>query len=155
VLAGVSVFYPAPGSRDFGLCRRLGLLPEGLSRLRSTALPIDHTTRPVESVTLMRIGRIVNFMKHLSDLGIEPESAPPPGDVVPDPGDRLETGRRLLAGFLADGRIRGAEPDGTVYPHAVSEPLAGRFLERLRLDRVQGARRVSGRLPAAAREPIL
>jgi radical SAM superfamily enzyme YgiQ (UPF0313 family) len=77
VLAGVSVFYPAPGSPDFDLCRRLDLLPSFLGRMRSSALPIEHTTRRIESVTLLRLGRLLNFMKYLLDHGL---SLPAPCD---------------------------------------------------------------------------
>ncbi|MBW2369839.1 MAG: B12-binding domain-containing radical SAM protein, partial [Deltaproteobacteria bacterium] len=44
VLAGLSIFYPAPGSRDYARAGKLGLLPAKYSLMRSSALPIDHTT---------------------------------------------------------------------------------------------------------------
>lgn len=130
VLAGVSVFYPAPGSQDFDLCRRLDLLPADFSRMRSSALPIDHTTRRVDSVTLLRLGRVLNFMKHLLDQGL---SIPEPSAAAAslDPQGRIATGRCLLARFLADGRIRGLTPDGEVYEHRISQHLSERFLRGL------------------------
>ena len=64
VLAGVSVFYPAPGSADYAQCKRLNLLPETTSLYRSSALPLDHTTRRLQTATLLRLGRIVNFMNY-------------------------------------------------------------------------------------------
>ncbi|MEN6440968.1 MAG: radical SAM protein [Syntrophobacter sp.] len=66
VLAGVSVFYPAPGSSDFEKCRERGLLPDRFSLMRATALPITDTTTRLEAATLLRLGRVVNFMKTLS-----------------------------------------------------------------------------------------
>lgn len=130
VLAGVSVFYPAPGSADFDLCRRLALLPGPLGRLRSSALPIEHTTRRVDAVTLLRLGRIVNFMKYLLDRGLS--IPPPPSEgAAPDPTDRISSGVSLLARFLADGRIRGLTPEGQVYEHRTAAPLTGRFLRGL------------------------
>jgi anaerobic magnesium-protoporphyrin IX monomethyl ester cyclase len=66
VLAGVSVFYPAPGSADFEKCRTQNLLPAQFSLMRSTTLPISDTTTRKESATLMRLGRILNFIKSLS-----------------------------------------------------------------------------------------
>lgn len=130
VLAGVSVFYPAPGSADFDLCRRLALLPGPLGRLRSSALPIEHTTRRVDAVTLLRLGRIVNFMKYLLDRGLS--IPPPPSEgAAPDPADRISSGVSLLARFLADGRIRGLTPEGQVYEHRTAAPLTGRFLRGL------------------------
>ena len=128
VLAGVSVFYPAPGSPDFDLCRRLDLLPSSLGRMRASALPIEHTTRRIESVTLLRLGRVLNFMKHLLDLGL-PIPGPLPSDAsTPDPKDRTQAGRTLLAQFLEDGRICGLTPDGNVYDHCIAPHLAAQFL---------------------------
>jgi radical SAM superfamily enzyme YgiQ (UPF0313 family) len=138
VLAGVSVFYPAPGSPDFELCRRLDLLPDSLGRMRASALPIEHTTRRIESVTLLRLGRIVNFMKYLLDRGL---SIPAPCRVIKgavDPANRVQAGRSLLALFLADGRIRGLTPDAEVYDHHVDAALCQRFLSGLRKISVKG-----------------
>jgi radical SAM superfamily enzyme YgiQ (UPF0313 family) len=138
VLAGVSVFYPAPGSRDFDTCRELGLLPDRLGGLRASALPIDHTTRREESATLLRLGRVLNFMKHLLDAG---QALPPPsqaGLAGIDPANRMEAGRRLLAAFLADGRVRGLTPEGGIYDHGVSPKLAGRFLRGLQTRTLKG-----------------
>ena len=64
-IAGVSVFYPAPGSADFEKCRAQNLLPPALSLMRSTALPISDTTTREHSITLLRLGRILNFFKSL------------------------------------------------------------------------------------------
>ncbi|MCP3951131.1 MAG: B12-binding domain-containing radical SAM protein, partial [Desulfobacterales bacterium] len=63
VLAGVSIFYPAPGSLDYTRCQQRGLLPKRFGLMRATALPIDQKTSRLESVTLLRLGRILNFMK--------------------------------------------------------------------------------------------
>jgi radical SAM superfamily enzyme YgiQ (UPF0313 family) len=131
VLAGVSVFYPAPGSADFDLCRRLNLLPTGLGRMRSSALPIEHTTRRVDAVTLLRLGRIVNFMKHLLNQGISIPRPRPTDAADLDPEDRTQAGCHLLARFLADGRIPGLMPDGSVYAHRIAPHLTKRFLDGL------------------------
>jgi radical SAM superfamily enzyme YgiQ (UPF0313 family) len=138
VLAGVSVFYPAPGSPDYELCRQLDLLPGFLGRLRSSALPIEHSTRRIDSATLLRLGRILNFMKHLLDRGLPlPAPRPPDADVLA-PGDRIDTGRRLLSWFLADGCIRGLTPDGVVYDHRSDRRLCDRFLNGLRKITLRG-----------------
>jgi hypothetical protein len=138
VLAGVSVFYPAPGSPDFDLCRRLDLLPNSLGRMRASALPIEHTTRRIESVTLLRLGRLLNFMKYLLDHGLSAPAPWPSDDVALDPGDRIETGRSLLARFLADGRIQGLTPDGMLYDHHVASRLCERFLSGLQKITLRG-----------------
>jgi anaerobic magnesium-protoporphyrin IX monomethyl ester cyclase len=138
VLAGVSVFYPAPGSPDFDLCRRLDLLPGSLGGMRASALPIEHTTRRIESVTLLRLGRVLNFMKYLLDHALAVPEASQSYDAALDPEDRIEIGRRLLSRFLADGRIRGLTPDGVVYDHHVAPRLCERFLSGLQKISLRG-----------------
>jgi radical SAM superfamily enzyme YgiQ (UPF0313 family) len=138
VLAGVSVFYPAPGSADFDLCRRLNLLPTSLGRMRSSALPIEHATRRVDSATLLRLGRIVNFMKYLRDRGLAVPQPRRPQAAALDPSDRIRAGRELLAWFLSDGRIRGLTPEGQVVEHRVARNLTERFLKGLDLVALRG-----------------
>jgi radical SAM superfamily enzyme YgiQ (UPF0313 family) len=138
VLAGVSVFYPAPGSPDFDGCRKLGLLPGRFGCLRASALPIDHTTRREDSATLLRLGRVLNFMKHLLDIR---QTLPTPshaGMAAMDPTNRIEVGRGLLAAFLADGRIRGLTPAGEIYDHQVSTELTARFRRGLQTRSLRG-----------------
>jgi radical SAM superfamily enzyme YgiQ (UPF0313 family) len=131
VLAGVSVFYPAPGSVDYARCRNLGLLPESFAGMRSTALPIHQRTSRTDAATLLRLGRMLNFMKRLRESGVP---IPPPAAVGPrvDPDlDRQQVGLQLLAAFFFDGGIRGVEADGRVYDHLVSAHLCRRFLDGL------------------------
>jgi radical SAM superfamily enzyme YgiQ (UPF0313 family) len=141
VLAGVSVYYPAPASADYETCLKLGLLPQSFSLMRSSALPISNTTTRLETVTLMRLGRLLNFMKHLVDQKIAiPEPARLDTASRIDPGDRDSAGIQLLSGFLADGLIRGLTPEGGVYAHSASGPLIERFLKRLRAIPVRGVK---------------
>lgn len=131
VLAGVSVFYPAPGSTDFERCGKMGLLPPSFAGMRATALPIDQRTSRTDSATLLRLGRLLNFIKSLQRNRI-PLPRPAAADRRIAPGlDRREIGLHLLAAFLHDGRIRGVDEDGTVYDHLVSAPLCRRFLHGL------------------------
>jgi len=128
-LAGVSVYYPAPGSEDYEKCAQSGLLPACFSLMRSSALPISHTTARTDAVTLLRLGRIANFIKFLRDKG---ESLPLPQpfaekDMRAD-FSREETGKYLLSCFLHDGNIRGITPDGEVYEHEISARLTQLFL---------------------------
>jgi len=138
VLAGVSVFYPAPGSADFDRCRQLGLLPASLGRMRASALPIEHTTRRIQSATLLRLGRIVNFMKHLRDHGLAVPPSRPANAAAPSPANRIEAGCDLLARFFADGRIRGLTPAGQIYEHRVAAGLAERFLRGFNAGTLRG-----------------
>jgi anaerobic magnesium-protoporphyrin IX monomethyl ester cyclase len=131
VLAGVSVFYPAPDSADYIRCRALGLLPASYTRMRATALPIDQRTSRTDSVTLLRLGRLLNFVKSLKTAGVPVPQPAPVGNYVEPSLDRHQVGLKLLAGFLWDGMIHGLEADGTVYDHRVSTQLCRRFWEGL------------------------
>lgn len=140
VLAGLSIFYPAPGSRDFDLCRRLGVLPDTFSLMRASTLPVSHSTTRLQSVTLLRLARLLNFMKSIQDSG---GSFPPPlpcaRSRVPDAGDRVQTGRLLLQGFLHDSRIRGVQPGGRIFEHVIDEHLTRQFLDGLQSTPIRGA----------------
>jgi radical SAM superfamily enzyme YgiQ (UPF0313 family) len=138
VLAGVSVFYPAPGSADYERCRDQGLLPTSFAGMRATALPIDHRTSRTDSVTLLRLGRILNFMKQLVSTGT---ALPHPATLprrLDSALDRHTAGLKLLAAFLMDGGIRGIEADGTVYGHQVSSRLCRRFLAGVMREPIHG-----------------
>ena len=131
VLAGISVFYPAPGSVDYRRCQDLSLLPASFAAMRSTALPIDHTTSRTDAATLLRLGRLLNFIKQLVADG-SPMPAPRSIGGWIDPNlDRQTMGRALLAGFFHDGVLKGVDTDGTVYVHRASPALCRRFLDGL------------------------
>lgn len=138
VLAGISIFYPAPGSRDYALCQKQNLLPGSYACLRSSALPLSHTTSRTEAATILRLGRVLNFMKYLIDRKIP--LPPPSSEAVRqiNPADRLETGNRLLSKFLADGKICGVTPEGQLFDHQVSEPLCRQFLSGLKSIKIRG-----------------
>lgn len=139
VLAGVSVFYPAPGSADFNWCRRHNRLPADLTLMRSAALPLAHQTDRTQTVTLLRLGRMLNFMKHLLDLGHTlPVPAKPPRWIDPT-ADRLSTGKQLLAAFLKDGVIWGVDNDGSLYPHTIDPSLTRWFLSECKKITLRGA----------------
>ena len=139
VLAGVSIFYPAPGSRDFDLCEDHDLLPIGFSCLRSSALPLSHSTTRKEAVTVLRLARILNFIKSLLDQKIPLPDASSAAIQVNDPADRLETGKQVLSRFLADGKICGITPEGEVFDHHISEKLSRQFLAGLASVSIKGS----------------
>ncbi|UCD80127.1 MAG: B12-binding domain-containing radical SAM protein [Desulfobacterales bacterium] len=140
VLAGVSIFYPSPGSQDYDLCARLKLLPSDFACMRSSALPLSHTTTRKEAVTLLRLARIINFMKSLLDQGICLPEASSAEIRINDAADRIETGKQLLARFLADGKIRGVTPEGHVFEHAICERLSLKFLKGFAATDMRGSR---------------
>jgi len=138
VLVGTSVFYPSPGSMDYMLCASLGLLPGNFSCMRSSALPLSHITTRKESVTLLRLSRIINFMKSLIDSGQPlPEPAPAASSIT-NPNDRNNAGRQLLQFFLYDGIIRGVGPDGDVFEHEIDLELSKKFLAGLKSIKIKG-----------------
>ncbi len=133
VVAGVSVFYPAPGSRDYKLCSILDILPNNFSAMRSSAFPISHTTTRLEAVTLLRLGRIQNFIKRLVDKGMsipDPESFSTTKPITAH--DRINTGIKLLSWFLDDGIIRGITKNGEVYEHKTDLKLTGIYIKGLK-----------------------
>ena len=140
VLAGISIFYPAPGSRDYELCQKQNLLPGSYACLRSSALPLSHTTSRKEAATILRLGRVLNFMKFLIDRQI-PLPLPSSEAVrLVEPADRIKTGKRLLSKFLADGKICGITPEGEIFDHYISERLCHQFLEGLKSIKIRGTR---------------
>ncbi|RJQ68198.1 MAG: radical SAM protein [Desulfobacteraceae bacterium] len=147
VLAGVSVFYPAPGSLDYEWCARHGLLPSAFRLMRATALPLAHITDRIQTVTLLRLGRVLNFMKHLLDAGIGLPVPDRPPAVLPAKVERLALGRILLAAFLHDGIIRGLDDEGRIYPHRIDTGLTRAFLDGLAGVQLKGASSAGSFLP--------
>ncbi|MDJ0802717.1 MAG: cobalamin-dependent protein [Desulfobacterales bacterium] len=135
VLAALSIFYPAPGSSDFRWCRRHAELPGDIARWRSTALPLGNQPKRLASATLLRLTRILNFMKACIDReGAVPAPAPIRVETFTPPVDRWDHGRLLLQAFLHDGRIRGVDRQGRIFYHRADRGLTRAF--RLGLERV-------------------
>jgi len=139
VLAGVSVYYPSPGSPDYERCRSLDVLPNSYALMRGSVLPISHTTTRKESSTLLRLGRILNFIKSLLDRGASiPQARMYSQQQSIDISDRSRAGRQLIGWFMDDGKIRGVRPDGVVYEHNVSTRLTRMFLDGLKKIDIKG-----------------
>jgi radical SAM superfamily enzyme YgiQ (UPF0313 family) len=117
VLAGLSVYYPAPGSTDYDRYKKERLFPADLLLTRSTALPVSQSTTRLESATLLRLGRIVNYMKALKASQVSQ-------------GNKSK-GEWLLKQFLETGRIMGIDEDGEPYEQQVSKRLVESFLAAL------------------------
>ncbi len=131
-LAGVSIFYPSPGSSDYNLSKKLEILPKHFSIMRSSTLPISHTTKRIESITILRLGRILNFMKALirNDSILPPPKSYKNSDSIKTE-NRTELGKKILQWFLYDGRIKGITPEGEIFEHTISERLTQKFLKNL------------------------
>ena len=124
----MSVFYPAPGSRDYELCATHGLLPDHFSGMRSSALPVSHTTSRKQAATLLRLARILNFMKSLLDRGSPIPEGSSTKVRVNNLDNRIEIGQQLIGKFLNDGRIRGVTPQGEIYDHLISGGISREFV---------------------------
>ncbi len=128
-LIGLSIYYPAPGSSDYQRLEKKRSLPEFFSMFRSSAIPVSDTTSRIEAITLLRLSRIINFMKSIINKG---EKIPDPSDCgkikTMDTSDRIRVGYQLLSWFLFDGLIRGVTPFGEVFTHHVSTRLTRKFL---------------------------
>jgi radical SAM superfamily enzyme YgiQ (UPF0313 family) len=138
VLAGISIFYPAPGSRDYERCRALKILPDTFSLMRSSALPISHITSRREAVTLLRLGRMLNFMKFLADMGTSHTRAFRRHGAGTRLDARTKIGKKLFDMFLIDGKIRGQTPEGEIFEHDVSLEITRMFIRKLKNIRVSG-----------------
>ena len=138
VLAGLSIFYPAPGSSDYRWCDKSGRLPAAFGLMRATALPLAHITDRRQAVTLLRLARILNFMKSLRDQGRSlPAPAKAPRHIDPK-ADRMTVGCRLLSAFFNDDAIYGLEKNGQVYRHQSDPALILRFRRGVSSTALQG-----------------
>ncbi len=128
-IVGLSVFYPAPGSLDYKRAADFGILPPHLSLMRSSALPLSHTTNRGEVATLLRLSRIINFIKSLQKNRIALPSPRPFYNLdLSTYSERTEKGLLLLSWFFDDGMIRGITPEGEVFEHPTTLYLTRKFL---------------------------
>jgi anaerobic magnesium-protoporphyrin IX monomethyl ester cyclase len=70
VLIGPSIYYPSPGTVLMKQCQDQGLLPADMGQWRSSAFPVK--TRDFDRLdlaTLLRITRLINFIKGRMDQG--------------------------------------------------------------------------------------
>ncbi len=142
VLAALSIFYPAAGSRDFAWCQRHDRLPGDIARWRSTALPLGNGHDRLSSATLLRLTRILNFMKACFDQdGTIPRPAPIRAEAFPMAEERWGNGRKLLQGFLYDGQIRGFDRQGRIFVHRADDDLVQAFRAGLGAVALKGVRR--------------
>ena len=131
-LVGLSIYYPAPGSLDYQLCQDKNMLPSGFRLMRSTALPLNDTTSRTQAVTLLRLSRILNFIKQVIDTAGRLPQAVPCTERKLDPSlDRPAVSTTLLQWFLYDGKIRGIQPGGDVYIHKADHSLADIFVKNI------------------------
>ena len=132
VLAGVSVFYPVPGTLDYERCRGLDALPASTARMRASTLPVAVGSDRLQTVTLLRLGRLLNFVKACLDQGEGlPSAAALDAGPIDGAADRQVLGRRLLAAYLYDGVLRGADSQGRWWPHPADAHMTAIFRRAL------------------------
>ena len=144
VLVGVSVFYPSPGSNDYDICKKLGLLPLDFICMRSAALPLSHTTKRTEAITLLRLGRLLNFLKYQIDAASTAHKSSNRKGLPADDRSRNGIDRKLLQSFLNDGKILGMTPQGQMFEHATSHRITRLFRDGLKKIRIRGAQSAGG-----------
>jgi hypothetical protein len=86
-------------------------------------------------VTLLRLSRILNYLKHRADAGLALLCPCPAPDTTLrlDPDlDREEISDRLVQWFLNDGNIRGVDQEGQLYVHKTDPDLCRAFAATLR-----------------------
>lgn len=67
-LIGPSIYYPVPGTSLFKMCEKNGILSPHSTQWRSSALPIEtESFNRLDLVTLLRLTRVVNFIKGKMD----------------------------------------------------------------------------------------
>jgi len=131
-LIGLSIYYPAPGSLDYNLYEDKNIFPKHYSLMRSSALPLDDTTTRIEAVTLLRISRILNFIKFLKDAeGVIPEPRTFSEDKIKSL-KRQEISKKFLQYFLYDGIVRGVDSDGRIYSHLTDPDLTQQFIKKIK-----------------------
>lgn len=138
-LVGLSIYYPSPGSLDFQTLKDQGMLPGASSLMRSSALPFDDATSRLEAVTLLRLSRMINFMKYLVDgFGKIPEP-----EIFPDIStlpviNRDTVSCKLLQWLIYDGKIRGVTDTGQVYAHLSDDRLVEKCIKELKTIEIKG-----------------
>jgi radical SAM superfamily enzyme YgiQ (UPF0313 family) len=137
LLVGVSVYYPVRPSRDYARCAQLGLLPASFGLRRSAALPIEHRTSRDQAVTLLRLGRMLNFIKSRYHRRPLPKAAAyDQYRHSPVHADRAALGDMLLSWFLHDFQIRGVTTDGRIYHHRTSIELTQPFADAIKAGKI-------------------
>jgi len=131
-LIGLSIYYPAPGSFDFENLKKEQIISNDFNHMRATSIPISHTTTRVQSITLLRLTRIINFIQHLEKQNIclpKPSPCNKPKIVNEN---RQELGEQLLSWFMHDGIIRGINKNGNIYPHKTDRGLIKYFFKNFK-----------------------
>ncbi|MBM4341222.1 MAG: B12-binding domain-containing radical SAM protein [Deltaproteobacteria bacterium] len=100
VLIGPSIYYPTPGTSLFEKCNKDRILPSHLSQWRSSALPIETKEfNRLDMVTLLRLTRVINFIKGKMDQGELEEGTTSKG-LFRGLKDEIKTGTYTWADLL-------------------------------------------------------
>jgi radical SAM superfamily enzyme YgiQ (UPF0313 family) len=128
VRIGLSIYYPAPGSRDYenGLFSK----PATFSLHRASVYPVEGDMDRLQMFTASRLARVLNYLKALPSRGTFTLRgvAPISEREVVRPEDEF----RLAASFLHNGTLMGLSPhDRKAYAHRVDPSLAEAFRQGL------------------------
>jgi len=110
--------------------------------MRSTAIPVEDTTKRLEAITLLRLSRILNFTKHLVDInGRVPLPEPFQKKRMLPADNREALSTKLLQWFLHDGIIRGVTPEGDIFDHNIDVHLTQAFIKGITSIKICGIKR--------------
>jgi radical SAM superfamily enzyme YgiQ (UPF0313 family) len=121
---GVSVYYPAPGSAMYNDLNDTDRLPKTFDLYRSSFIPISDTFDRVETVTILRLGRIINHLKLKKSSKLLQTSPDVENDLI-------------VNEFLKDGKIRGVDENGNIYIHKISNKLTDAFLDKFDISKLK------------------
>jgi hypothetical protein len=134
VLIGPSVYYPTPGTTLFQRCQQADLLPPHISQWRSSALPIETTAfNRLDIATLLRLARVINFLKGRMDRGELEEGMTWRGlsQMLPDTVKEKYPGwRELLALLINERCFFSLSADPTGRPSLAKVATSSRVLDR-------------------------
>ncbi|MCP3925950.1 MAG: B12-binding domain-containing radical SAM protein [Desulfobacterales bacterium] len=120
---GVSVYYPAPGSKLYKDLKAENRLPISFDLYRSSSIPLGSDLKRQETVTVMRIGRIVNYLKSQKIAGINFQNS-----------DSKESA--IIRDFFRDSKIRGIDSNGEIFFHKTSSSLCEYFINNFDLSKL-------------------
>ncbi|MCP4719110.1 MAG: radical SAM protein, partial [Desulfobacteraceae bacterium] len=105
----------------------------------SSALPLDDRTSRLAAVTLLRLARILNFIKNCIDThGRLPLAQAFVTEDFHPPIDRDTISHKLLQWFLDDGIIRGVDNKGNLYTHKTDLKLCQKFIRKIKQIPIMG-----------------
>ncbi|MCG8685483.1 MAG: hypothetical protein MI892_11445, partial [Desulfobacterales bacterium] len=116
----------------------------------STCLPVDHTTSRTQAATLMRLARVINYLKsNIDKYGALPkpfshnECNQTKSDLTAEKtsfADREKISELLVRMFLFDAKLRGMDLSGNIYFHKQDTELCDKFIKGIKKIALMGVK---------------